>query len=208
MADLKIISANLDTAKSVNIEVVCKVYSKKNGDLLSSVNTGIIKSGKSSLTIFDDVEIFTTENVSAFIDKNNSSITVLSKSKVKEQVGTLEDKGIDQFVKWVKSQSSQNSFNPVLISNENNIRVYSIKDFNDLKEMLISIDIQSKSILKISYEYTDSSEQKQKFIELNYKKFLINDAATKLVQSDYFILKSGKYSAGNKFKSFSITTNI
>lgn len=208
MEDLKAVSAVLDTAKSVHIQVVCKVYTKKDGVLINTINTEVIKKGKMSVSSFDDLEVFTNDKYGVYVSGENKSIMLISKNKYNSRIQSMDDKGIDQFVLWMKKQQNKPSFHPDLISDEGDVRTYSITDLEDLKEVLITINVKYKSIVKISYEYTESSQQKQKYISLNYSKFSINNKEISLDQTDYYIQKSGKFLPGNKYKSYSITTDL
>ncbi|MDF3026940.1 MAG: hypothetical protein K0S23_1247 [Fluviicola sp.] len=206
--DLKAVSSVLDTAKSVKIQVVCKVYSKKGGDLVSSINTGITKKGKMSVSLFDNLEIFTNEKYGVYVDKENESIMVVSKSKHAARLNSMGDKHMNEFVSWMKKQQTKVDFKPVLISEEAGIRSYSVTSLDDLKELIVSINVTNHTIEKISYEYVESSQQKQHYILLDYTKFLINSKEIDLDQKDYYIQQSGKFLPGNKYKSYSISTDL
>lgn len=208
MDDLKMVSSVLDTAKAVQINVICKIYSKKGGDLTNTVYTGVTRKGKTSVSILDDVEIFTNEKYGVFIDNEHKSIAVLSKSKHASRLKSIGDEGIDQLVSWMKKHQTKTSFNPVLLSDEEGIRTYSLKNTDDVNEVMISINVIKKCIVKITYEFSESSTQKQKYISLDYSKFLINQKETTINQSDYYIQQSGKILPGNKYKSYSITTDL
>jgi hypothetical protein len=208
MEDLKAVSGVLDTAKSVHIQVVCKIYTDRDGQLVNTVNTGVLKKGKMSVSTFDDMEVFTNDKYGVYVSGENKSIMLISKSKHSDRIQSIDDKGIDQFISWMKKQQTKTSFHPVLITDEGGLRTYSIKDLEDLKEVLIVINTNNKSILNISYEYSESSKQKQKFILLNYSKFLVNSKEIHLDQTDYYIQQSGKFLPGKKYKSYSITTDL
>lgn len=208
MEDLKEVSVVLDTAKSVHIQVVCKVYTKRGGELLNTVNTEVLKKGKMSVSTFDDLAVFTNEKYGVYVSDENKSIMVISKSKYNSKMPSMDEKGIDQFVSWMKKQQNKTSFHPTLISDEGGIRTYSITNLEELKEVLITVNVKNKTILRISYEYDESSQQKQKYISLNYSKFLINSNEINLDQADYYIQQSGKFFPGRKYKSYSITTNL
>lgn len=208
MEDLKAVSGVLDTAKSVHIQVVCKIYTEQNGQLINTVNTEVVKKGKMSVSVFDDLEVFTNDKYGVYVSGENKSIMLISKSKHNSRIQSVDDKGIDQFVTWMKKQQTKPSFHASLISDEEGLRTYSIKDTEDLKEVLIVINTNNKSIVKISYEYSEASKQKQKYISLNYSKFLINSKEIHLDQADYYIQQSGKFLPGKKYKSYTITTDL
>jgi hypothetical protein len=206
--DMKTISSVLDTAKSVQIQAICKVYSQKGGELMSIIHTGLSKRGKLSVSTLEEMDIFTNEKYGVYINNEDKSITVISKSKYADKLKSVNNKNIDQFVSWMKKQETKTSFNPKLLSETNGIRTYSIANMEDLKEVVISIDLKKHTIEKISYEFSESSQQNQRFIVLDYSKFLINSGETTLNQTDYYIQKSGKFLPGNKYKSYSITTDL
>lgn len=208
MDDLKKISSVLDTVETVRIDVVCKVYFKKGGELLSTVNTGLIKKGKKTVSVFDDFEIFMNEKYGVYVNHEDKSITVISKDKYASQMKSIDNKSVDQFVNWMKKQENKTSFNPKLLSEEGGVRTYSITGLNDLKELIVAINVTNHTIEKISYEFEESSQQKQKYILLNYSKFIINSKEIHLDSKDYYIQQSGKFLPGNKYKSYSITTDL
>ena len=206
--DMKTISSVLDTARSVQIQAICKVYSQKGGELVSIINTGLSKKGKQSVSTIDDMDIFTNEKYGVYINNDDKSVTVISRSKYADKLKSVSNKSIDQFVSWVKKQETKTTFDPKLLSEINGVRTYSITNMDDLKEVVISIDVKKHAIEKISYEFSESSQQSQRFIVLDYSKFLINSKETILDQTDYYIQKSGKFLPGNKYKSYSITTDL
>lgn len=209
MDDLRIIASDLDSARSVEIKVACKVYVKKDGELVSTVNTGMIKKGKLSVSVFEEMEILSNEKYGVYVNNENKSIAILSKSKHAARLKSFDDKGIDQFVSWLKKQQTKTAFAPVLVSEEGDVRTYAIRNLDkNLKEVLVSLNMKQKTILKISYEFSEASEQKQKYILLNYSKFLVNDSNIELNQSDYYIQQSGKFLPGNKYKTYSVTTDL
>jgi hypothetical protein len=208
MDDLKAVSSVLDTAGTVEIQVLCKVYSKRNGELVSTANTGIIKKGKMNVSVFDDLEIFTNDQYGVYVNSESKSIMLISKSKHTSRLKAPDDKGLDKFVSWVKQQQNKAAFNPDLLSDEAGVRTYSIRGVEDLKEVLVSINTKNKTVVRISYEFSDSSQQKQRYIVLDYSKFLVNSKETSLNQKDYYIQQSGKFLPGNKYKSYSITTDL
>lgn len=209
MDDLKLISSALDSAKSVDIRVVCSIYYKKGGEVISTANTGVIKKGKLSLSIFEDMEILTNDKYGVYVNNENKSITVISKNKHTSRMKSFDDKGLDQFVSWLKKQQTKVTFAPVLLSDEDNVRTYAIRNLDkNLKEVIVALDMKQKKVLKITYEFHESSEQKQKYIVLNYSKFLVNDDEINLNQNDYYMQQSGKFLPGNKYKSYSITTDL
>lgn len=206
--DMKAISSVLDTAHTVQIQAICKVYSEKGGELVSTINTGLSKIGKQSVSTIDDMDIFTNEKYGVYINNEDKSINVILRSKYANRFKSINNKSIDQFASWLKKQETKASFNPKLLSETNGIRTYSIANMDDFKEVVILIDIKKHTIEKISYEFSESSEQTHRFIVLNYSKFLINSKETIIDPTDYFIQKSGKFLPGNKYKSYSITTDI
>nr|WP_294862108.1 hypothetical protein [uncultured Fluviicola sp.] len=208
MSDMKEVVGVLDTVKSVHIQVTCKVYSRKGGDLLNTVNTELFKEGKRSVSIFDDVSIFSDEKYGVLVNNEDKSLMLVDKNKYASKFDIKSDNGVEQFASWLRQKQSKKSFKPEMISEENGIRTYSIKDLEDLKEVAITLDSKNKSILKISYEFAESSAQKQKYIQLNYSKFLVNSKEINVNQSDYYIQKAGKFLPGNKYKSYRITTNL
>lgn len=209
MDDLKVISSALDSAKSVDIKVICSVYAKKEGEIINTINTGVIRKGKLAVSKFEDMEILTTDKYGVYVNHENKSITVISKNKHLSRMKSFDDKGVDQFVTWLKKQQTKVAFAPVLLSDEGNVRTYAIRNLDkNLKEVLVSIDLRQKKLLKVSYEFSESSEQKQKYILLNYSKFVVNDDEINLNQNDYYMQQSGKFLPGNKYKSYSITTDL
>ena len=208
VTDLKEVSSILDTAKTVQIQVTCKIYSNRGGELINTANTAIIKKGKLSVSIFDDLAVFTNEKYGVYVNSEDKTLMLVLKSKYTSQMKQIDNKSIDQFVSWVKKQQTKKTFNPVLVSEEKGIRTYSIKELDDLKEVIIALNVKDKTIVKISYEFNDSSDQKQKYIVLDYSTFLVNSRDTTLDQSDYYIQQSGKFLPGNKYKSYSITTDL
>lgn len=208
MDDLKKVSSILDTVETVRIDVVCKVYSKKEGELLTTVNTGMIKKGKKTVSFFDDFEIFMNERYGVYVNHEDKSITVISKDKYASRMKSIDNKSVDQFVNWMKKQENKTSFNPKLLSDAEGIRTYSITGLSDLKELIVVIDVTNHKIERISYEFEESSKQKQKYILLNYSKFIIDSKEIQLDSKDYYIQQSGKFLPGNKYKSYSITTNL
>lgn len=206
--DLKEVSSILDTAKTVQIQVTCKIYSKRGGELINTANTSVIKKGKLSVSVFDDLAVFTNEKYGVYVNGEDKTLMLVEKSKYTSQMKQIDNKSIDQFVSWVKKQQTKKTFNPVLVSEEKDVRTYSIKGLDDLKEVIIALNIKDKSIVKISYEFNDSSDQKQKYIVLDYSRFLVNSREITLDQSDYYIQQSGKFLPGNKYKSYSITTDL
>lgn len=208
MSDMKEIVGVLDTVNSVHIQVICKVYSKKGGDLLNTVNTELFKEGKKNVSVFDDVSVFSDEKYGVLVNNEDKSLMLIDKNKYASKFNMKNDNGVEQFVSWLNQRQNKKSFNPEMISEENGIRTYSMRDLDDLKEVTITLDSKNKSILKISYEFSESSAQKQKYIQLNYSKFLVNSKEIKVNQSDYYIQKSGKFLPGNKYKSYRITTDL
>ena len=207
--DLKAVSSRIDSAESADIRVICNVYTQKGGDIISTVNTGIIKKGKLSVSLFEEMEILTNDKYGVYVNKESQSITIISKSKHTSRLKAFNDKGIDQFVSWMKQQQKKATFNPVLISEEGSIRTYAVRNLDDnLKEVIVSVDVKQKKLLKISYEFSELSSQKQKYILLNYSKYLVNDSEIHLNQNDYYMQQSGKFLPGNKYKSYSITTDL
>lgn len=208
MDDLKAVSSFLDTAESVQIEVVCKVFAKKEGELLNTIHTAMSKKGKIMFSSLDDLDIFTNDKYGVYINNEEKLITVISKAKYTARMKSIDNKSIDQFVSWMKKQQTKTSFNPKLVDEVNGIRIYSISNMDEIKELIVSIDVVNHTIKKISYEFTESSQQKQQFILLDYSKFLVNSKDIHLNQSDYYIQQSGKFFPGNKYKSYSITTDL
>jgi hypothetical protein len=208
MDDLKEVSSVLDTAGAVEIRVICKVYSKRDGELVSTANTGIIRKGKMNVSIFDELEVFTNDQYGVYVNSENKSIMLISKSKHTSRLKAPDDKGLDQFVSWMKKHQNKTTFKPSLLTDEEGIRTYSIKGIEDLKEVLVSINTKNKTILKISYEFSESSQQKQRYIILDYSKFKVNSKEINLNQKDYYIQQSGKFLPGNKYKTYSITTDL
>lgn len=208
MNDMKEIVGVLDTVNSVHIQVNCKVYSRKGGDLINTANTELFKDGKKSVSIIDDVSVFSDEKYGVLVNHENRSLMLVAKNKYASKFNLKNINGVDQFVSWLRQKQTKKSFNPEMISEENGVRIYSIKNLDDLKELIIVLDLKNKSIVKITYEFSESSEQKQKFIQLNYSKFLVNSKEINVNQSDYYIQKSGKFLPGNKYKSYRITTDL
>lgn len=206
--DLKAVSAVLDTAHAIQLEVSCKVYTRQGGELISEVNTGMIKKGKWSVSTFEDLKVFTNEKYGVYVNTEEKSIMLISKAKHTSRLKSMDDKGIQQFLSWMKKQQANTAFNPQMISEEDHVRTYAVKNLNEVKELLISINVKTHAIVRITYEFETSSQQKYKFIVLNYAKFLINTEDINLDQTDYYIQKSGKFFPGNKYKSYSITTDL
>lgn len=208
MDDLYAVAAVLDTAKSVKIEVVCKVYAKKDGELLNTVQTGMSKKGKSTLSSLDDVDVFTNEKYGVFINHAEKSIKVISKAKYASRIQSVDDKSIDKFANWMKKQQKKVSFNPRLISETDGIRIYSVNDLEGIKELIVEVDVKNHVINRISYEFSESIQQKQQYIVLSYSKFLINSKEIYLDAGDFYIQQSGKFLPGKKYKNYSITTEL
>lgn len=208
MDDLKLLSAALDTAETVQINVVCKIYSKKEGELVNTVHSGMCKKGKMTFFSLDDLDIFTNDKYGIFINNEEKLITVISKAKYVSRMKSIDNKSIDQFVNWMKKQETKVSFNPKMISETNGVRTYSISNLDDIRELIVSIDVKNHTIEKISYEFAETSQQKQRYILLNYSKFVISSKEIDLNSKDYYIQQSGKFLPGNKYKSYSITTDL
>jgi hypothetical protein len=208
MNDMKEIVGVLDTVNSAHIQVNCMVYSRKGGDLINTAHTELFKDGKKSVSIIDDVSVFSDEKYGVLVNHENRSLMLVAKNKYASKFNLKNINGVDQFVSWLRQKQTKKTFNPEMISEENGVRIYSIKNLDDLKELIIVLDLKNKSIVKITYEFSESSEQKQKFIQLNYSKFLVNSKEINVNQSDYYIQKSGKFLPGNKYKSYRITTDL
>lgn len=208
MSDMKEIVGVLDTVNSVHIQVNCKVYSRKGGDLINTAHTELFKDGKKSVSIMDDMSVFSDEKYGVLVNNEDHSLMLVAKNKYASKFNIKNNNGIDQFVSWLHQKQTKKSFSQEMVSEENGVRTYSIKNLDDVKELIIVLDMKNKSIVRITYEFSESSEKKQKFIQLNYSKFLLNSKEINVNQSDYYIQKSGKFLPGNKYKSYRITTDL
>jgi hypothetical protein len=204
--DLKKIVQHLDSATSVSMSVDVKLYSKKGGDLVYTTKASLDRKGKASLTILGDVEVFDNEDYRVDIDHDEKMVMITPKKEILQKTKKEMQFDVSDLAKWFEDGSSNKK--TTLVSNTSGIRVYSITGANDFEEVLITLDMNQKSIKHVHYAYSKESEYKGQFIELNYTKFKLNSVDKELKTSSYFTLKSGVYSLSTRLKSYQLSSGL
>src|SRR3989344_231445 len=180
--DLKKVVGHLDSAASVSLSVDVKLYTKKGGELMYSTKASIDRKGKSSVTVLGDVEIFNNDDFRVDIDHEEKMMMITTKKEI---------------IKKTK-----------LVSNTSGVRVYSITGVEGFEEVLVTLDMNQKSIKHIHYAYAKDSEYNGRFVELNYTKVKLNSVDKELNIASYFTLKSGVYTLGSRFTTYQMTSGL
>ncbi|ASS47985.1 MAG: hypothetical protein A3D31_01160 [Candidatus Fluviicola riflensis] len=204
--DLKKVVGHLDSAASVSLSVDVKLYTKKGGELMYSTKASIDRKGKSSVTVLGDVEIFNNDDFRVDIDHEEKMMMITPKKEIIKKTKKEMQFDISDLAKWFEDEGS--SSKTTLVSNTSGIRVYSITGVEGFEEVLVTLDMNQKSIKHIHYAYAKDSEYNGRFVELNYTKFKLNSVDKELNIASYFTLKSGVYTLGSRFTTYQMTSGL
>ena len=202
--DLRSITMALDSARSVYLEVEVSVYTGKDGALINKTGASVLKKDKKTVTVMDNVEMYSNGTYSAVIDHENKLATIVAVNKVTDK-NAFQGVDTDKLIEWMKQQQESSSYGVRKNSDTDGARSYSVTT-TDGTEMTILLDMKQKSIKKVSITYSRESAQKGAHIELNYKKFLRDDDSIQINQEDYFIKKSQKFELSARLSSYKLTT--
>jgi len=207
--DLKAIGQSIDSAKSVVISSKIKVYARKGGEVMYATEASLKRSGEISHTIIDAMEYYDNASYLMSIDHEDKEVTVISKEKNKKKIPNNAAFDLKSLEKLFETDES--SQKPVVkqLSSVNGIVTYSVSKITGLKELKIVLNTNDRTLVSLSYEYSENSEYKGQYIEVSYTKFELNtDVLGSLKQSNFFTISNSKVVLNSKYKSYTIQSEL
>ena len=204
-ADFTIISQALDSANSVSMKVVAKTYSSNGGKLLSSTNASIDVSGKKNKNVLGELEFINTEKYFIRIDHEEKAILILKLEKTKKKQKTKSMEIDVEALKKFLEPSTEKKPTIKLVSNYNGAKSYAITGIDGMVEMKIDLNVTTKSISKISYEYGASGGSR--FVLVEYQKFEYDHIDKNTFDlTRYFTIDNNSYKLSELLKGYKIYT--
>ena len=206
--DFEEIITKMESSESYAIEVDVKVYDRKGGSLITSTSAALDKMNANSRNKVGEIENLDTEEYALKIDHEEKAILVLKKEKVDKAPKTEKvDFDIKAFQEFLKANTAESKVAVALLSESNGIKNYEITGIHGLKSMKIQLDMNTKRIVDISYEYGGENTDQKNFIRLKYSDFNYGtDLSSTFDLSKYFTLEINIYKVGSSFTGYTIYT--
>lgn len=207
--DFQSIANRMESAKSVMINVDVKMHSRKGGTPIYSSKASVSKMGTSSKNVLGEMEFITTSSYELKLDHEERAVLIFEKTGNSTQESSPKqtvDFDISELQKFLEENESKSSTKTKLISNANGRRLYSITGVPDISEMTIELDVNTKKIIKITYEYGTSSKKGQ-YVVLKYEKFQYDlDLTAHFDLTKYFSIENDAYVLNSSLKGYHIYT--
>jgi len=206
--DFEEIISKMETSKSVSIQVNVKMYGSKGGSLIYTSHASVDKMGEDYINVLSEMVFISTNDYSLKIDHEEKAVLIINKKNIEtpkdeEKISEYDVKRLRDFL-----ITNQNKviYTISLLSNSSGIKTYSISGVRGMKEMLITLDMNNKTIKKVCYEY-DSRESNSRYIELEYHKFIYDvNLSQKFDLSSYFRIENNKYVLSTALQGYNLYT--
>ena len=204
--DFDEIVRHMTDAKSVSIEVAVEMYNRKGGKVAYSAKAALDKLGENGRTVLAEMEYIRTEDYILKIDKEEKAMLILKKEnlKVPENI-EMPDIDVEKLKKALIPKSTD-AQSVKLISSQNGRKKYSVRGLKGMKEIVVELDLNKKTIVSVRYEYGSENLAGQ-YVVLKYEKFAYNtNLANKFDLTSYFKIENNKYVLSPVFKGYKIYT--
>ncbi len=205
--DMKAISQKMENAEAISIKAKVSVYSKRGGKLIYNSVSSVEHKNETTITKLDDLEIFKSKTIEIQVDYENHKMLLSTKNKVSDKISESTLKEIQKYVSSSKSTKTKNS--PKLISSVNGLNTYSFSNLKGINDYTVVLDNKNHTLIKITFEYDESSTNKGQFGIIEYTQFdyrpIFN--SSHFNTNNYFIIdKSKKYIPSSRFSQYNIIT--
>lgn len=210
--DLTEIGKIMEAASSVSISVDVRMYSSKGGSSRYSGNAKMIRSGESIKSVLGEMEYINTPTFEVRVDHEEKEVLIFKKARVDSNSTSPKHEevefDIEALKKLMESEGDQIKPTVKLVSSSAGIKKYSITGVQGVKESVIELDMNTKKLVSVRYEYGSGSEKGQ-YVVLNYTKFKYNsDVSSVFNLSKYFTENEGLFVLAPSFKGYNMFTEI
>ena len=203
--DFATIGEKMESASSISIAVDVKMYSSKGGSLGYSSKASSMKMGEYSKSVLGELEFINTPKFELKLDHEERAILIYKRDTTSTSFRelSLEDFDVKKLQKFFEKNQSQPTTEVKLVSAASGVKTYSITGAKGIKEMRVVLNMTSKKISKITYEYDGSGQ----YVVLTYSGFDYDkDLSSHFNLDSYFKEVGGKYVLTDKLKNYHLYT--
>ena len=206
--DLNSIVKKIESEPTLSLAVSAVVKTSENGSVVySSKSTLLRKKDSGFLTIIDGEELLVTKEYEVAVNKDQKSVIVQKVTKLDEM--DFSKKVLADIQKHFENENNQskNNYSEKLISDNQGIRTYSVKNMPGIAEMKIVLDMKSLKIVRVEYFFKGDSGEQGYYCLVNYETFDYSPSIdTKVVStSNYFTIDTaGQYILAPRFNNYKL----
>lgn len=208
--DLTEIGQKMEASTSVSIVVDVKMYARKGGSIVYTGNAKMIKSNESTKSVLGEMEYINTPTFEVRVDHEEKGVLIHRKEVADPSAKATKwedvEFDIEALKKIMESQGKSSKPTIKLVSSSNGTKKYSITGTEGISESVIELDMNTKKLVSVRYEYGTGSDNGQ-YVVLNYSKFTYNsDVSSAFDLSKYFTENESTFVLAPDLKGYYIYT--
>lgn len=210
-SDLQRIVQSTDSASSVALEASVKVYQRRGGKLTYSTTAASYRSGATRLTILGEQEYFVSEEYDVTVDHEEKAVLILKKTaaKSKKQKAQQLDVDVSGILKLLEKEEQAAAYKTTVSGGASGKRTYTMTGIPGYKEITATLDMNTLSIERITYEMSDAGESKGQLIMIEYTRFKKGgDVAARLASSNFFTVAGKSYKLAPRLATYHLYTEL
>lgn len=209
--DLEKIVAKLNTEDEVYIKATATVRTSAAGSILYTAKSKMLRSASlGSATILDGHESYRNSKHEVLVNPDDKTVFVREVVHYNER--DFSEKLLKDVRKYLEEENKdreQVKYTEKLLSDQNGIRVYSIKNAPGLKEMRMELDMNRLVVKKAEFWFSGDGDQPGYYCIVNYDQFeyTLGNERTLLAESNYFQKDgSGKFRLAGRLQTYKLIT--
>lgn len=212
-ADMSVITEKMKASETLLLEVEAKMYNTKGGAMIFQSSAEMMKDGTKMKSKLGEMEFLITDDYEIRIDNEEKSMLILDKSKERKSILPQSKSDLKKFEDDIKEieklfSENENKVSIALLSSSGGIKKYSITGIEGIKEVVINLDLNKKSIKSISYEYGSASEKGQ-YVVVVYSRFEYDATlGSEFNLSGIFTKNQDNYILQGKYKNYHLFTEL
>lgn len=201
-ADMTKVFENIKSSESVSISVDVTLYAKKGGSVVYSAKSSLFHEEGRTISKLGEMEIYKSDKYEIQVDHEEKLMLIHPINKNQQEYSSIE---LEELKKLV-SQEKGHDLSYELISNDKGLKTYRSKKVKGFDEVTFIINMNELKIVKVTYQYRESSNTKSNYCTLNYTQFDFNNQFPKdfFDLSKYFKIVDEKYILNNKFSNYNL----
>lgn len=206
--DLAKIVSKIESESDLSLKVKALVKTSENGQVIYESQSSILRrKNEGFLTKIDGEELLVTDEYEIVVSQSEKNIIVQKTIKLDEK--DFSKKALGDIRKYFdqESKNSKIAMSEKLISENDGIRKYSIKNMPGISEMRMKLDMNSLKIINVEYWFKDNESSQSYYCLITYNTFDYHPTiAPKTISTlNYFTIdKDGNYVLAPRFNNYKL----